>query len=277
MKKIIKSEKKDNEEKAIKNKRTLNIFKTLFFIFSGIFALVGCIATIVEFVRIQKDLGTSFPAWAAFVFYLLPYSFLAFIFFGAALLCGYFHKRTNKKITTLNKNNIENTSMTYGEKIYTLREKNGISQEELAEKLDVSRQTISNWENDKVKIDIVKAKQICDIFHISIEEFCAEEVPQESVNKTIPLKEEANKTKKNLSNSSSKNTSNNKKSKKWQMVAWIIFVLSLIFMVIAVVDTVKTGKLTIGSMIQLKSSWWMAAIIGFVLCTFFRYLYKKNK
>ena len=43
--------------------------------------------------------------------------------------------------------------MRLGEKIYQLREKTGLSQEQLAEKLDVSRQTVSNWENDKVKID----------------------------------------------------------------------------------------------------------------------------
>lgn len=36
-----------------------------------------------------------------------------------------------------------------GEKIWRLREEKGLSQEVLAEKLDVSRQTVSNWENDR--------------------------------------------------------------------------------------------------------------------------------
>lgn len=60
--------------------------------------------------------------------------------------------------------------MSIGEKIYLLREKKGLSQEELAEKLNVSRQTISNWENDKVKIDVEKASELCRIFNVSMDE-----------------------------------------------------------------------------------------------------------
>ena len=39
--------------------------------------------------------------------------------------------------------------MTFGERLYELRKNKNISQEELAELLDVSRQSISKWENDK--------------------------------------------------------------------------------------------------------------------------------
>lgn len=58
--------------------------------------------------------------------------------------------------------------MTFGEKLVNLREGRGMSQEELAEKLDVSRQTISNWENDKVKIDVDKAIEICQLFDVDL-------------------------------------------------------------------------------------------------------------
>ena len=58
--------------------------------------------------------------------------------------------------------------MTFGEKLVYLRERRGMSQEELVEKLDVSRQTISNWENDKVKIDVDKAIEICQIFDVDL-------------------------------------------------------------------------------------------------------------
>ena len=59
--------------------------------------------------------------------------------------------------------------MTLGQKIQALREQHALSQDELAEKLDVSRQTISNWENDKVKLDIAKAEQMCRLFGISMD------------------------------------------------------------------------------------------------------------
>lgn len=39
--------------------------------------------------------------------------------------------------------------MTFGERLYELRNKKNLSQEELAEVLDVSRQSIPKWENDK--------------------------------------------------------------------------------------------------------------------------------
>ncbi|MGX7405191.1 Helix-turn-helix [Aerococcus urinaehominis] len=39
--------------------------------------------------------------------------------------------------------------MHLGDKLRSLRKSNGYSQEEIAEKLNVSRQTVSNWENFK--------------------------------------------------------------------------------------------------------------------------------
>ena len=54
-----------------------------------------------------------------------------------------------------------------GEKIWRLREENGLSQEALAEKLEVSRQTVSNWENDRATPDAYKLKQLCEVLGIS--------------------------------------------------------------------------------------------------------------
>ena len=39
--------------------------------------------------------------------------------------------------------------MTFGEKLLSLRKKAGLSQEDLAEKLDITRQTVSKWELDQ--------------------------------------------------------------------------------------------------------------------------------
>ena len=58
--------------------------------------------------------------------------------------------------------------MQFSEKLVLLREKHCMSQEELAEKLDVSRQTISNWENGKVAIDTNKAIEICRLFDVDM-------------------------------------------------------------------------------------------------------------
>ncbi len=56
------------------------------------------------------------------------------------------------------------------EKIYTLRRKNGLSQEQLAEKIGVSRQAISKWEGGLSTPELDKLKALSEYFHITIDE-----------------------------------------------------------------------------------------------------------
>lgn len=60
--------------------------------------------------------------------------------------------------------------MTIGSKIVDLRKKEKISQERLAELLGISRQTLSNYENDITSPDLNQAKKICEIFDASLDE-----------------------------------------------------------------------------------------------------------
>ena len=57
--------------------------------------------------------------------------------------------------------------MTIGQKITTLRVQAGLSQEDLAEKLSVSRQSVSKWEMDQAVPQLDKALLICDMFGLS--------------------------------------------------------------------------------------------------------------
>lgn len=59
--------------------------------------------------------------------------------------------------------------MTFGEKIYKLRKENGLSQEELAEKLKVSRQSISKWETDCGYPETEKIIKLAKIFNVTID------------------------------------------------------------------------------------------------------------
>ncbi len=56
------------------------------------------------------------------------------------------------------------------EKIYELRRKNGLSQEQLAEKIGVSRQAISKWEGGLSTPELDKLKALSECFHITIDE-----------------------------------------------------------------------------------------------------------
>ncbi len=66
--------------------------------------------------------------------------------------------------------------MTIGEKIISLRQKQGISQEVLADKLDVSRQSVSKWEMDKALPQIDKVLMLCDIFKVSADQLLYDKI-----------------------------------------------------------------------------------------------------
>ncbi len=66
--------------------------------------------------------------------------------------------------------------MTIGEKIASLRQKAGLSQEVLAEKMDVSRQSVSKWEMNQALPQIDKVLLICELFGVSADELLRDTV-----------------------------------------------------------------------------------------------------
>ncbi len=66
--------------------------------------------------------------------------------------------------------------MTIGEKIAYLRSNLDISQEQLAEKINVSRQSVSKWEMDQALPQIDKVLQLCELFKVSADELLQDSV-----------------------------------------------------------------------------------------------------
>ena len=60
--------------------------------------------------------------------------------------------------------------MSFGNNLFQARKKVGLSQETIAEKLGVSRQTISKWETDETIPDIYQSKQLAKLYHLSLDE-----------------------------------------------------------------------------------------------------------
>lgn len=60
--------------------------------------------------------------------------------------------------------------MDLGKKIITMRNEKNLSQEQLAEKLNVTRQTISNWENGKFYPDIDSLVNLSKYFNVSLDD-----------------------------------------------------------------------------------------------------------
>lgn len=60
--------------------------------------------------------------------------------------------------------------MSLGNSLFNARKRSGLSQEEVAEKLGVSRQTISKWELDETLPDIQQSKRLSNIYHLTLDE-----------------------------------------------------------------------------------------------------------
>ena len=65
--------------------------------------------------------------------------------------------------------------MTLGEKLKSARKESGLSQEQLAEKLSVSRSAVAKWESDKGMPDIENLKSISALLKISIDYLLSDE------------------------------------------------------------------------------------------------------
>lgn len=73
--------------------------------------------------------------------------------------------------------------MELGNKILELRKKNNLSQEQLAEKMNVTRQTISKWELGETSPDIKQGKELSKIFNVSLDELVDNQVKDVLVEK----------------------------------------------------------------------------------------------
>jgi len=77
--------------------------------------------------------------------------------------------------------------MTFQEKLYRLRKKAGMTQAELAEKLQVSRQTISRWELGSAMPEIETLIAISDLFDVSLDYLLREKAVQAKTQPEEPL------------------------------------------------------------------------------------------
>lgn len=99
--------------------------------------------------------------------------------------------------------------MSLGERLLDLRKKKGLSQEEIAGLLDVSRQTVSKWETDQSTPDFDKIIPICKLYEIDANELLTGE------------------------KSSVKAPSDNKKSAKTISLSIVLYILSTVWIIFA--------------------------------------------
>ena len=82
--------------------------------------------------------------------------------------------------------------MGFGNHLYQARKKSGLSQENVAEKLGVSRQTISKWETDETLPDIRQSKRLAVLYHMTLDELIAYDFDEQQAQEMIDsVREEA--------------------------------------------------------------------------------------
>ncbi|MBR6364561.1 MAG: helix-turn-helix transcriptional regulator [Lachnospiraceae bacterium] len=111
--------------------------------------------------------------------------------------------------------------MEFNNKLYELRKQKGLSQEELASRLNVSRQTVSKWEVGDSTPDMEKLIAMSDLFGVSLDELVLDKAPAQP---TAPVTTSS-------ALSEVKQTvlteENKKKAKKGLKIAAIIFAVIL--------------------------------------------------
>jgi transcriptional regulator with XRE-family HTH domain len=84
--------------------------------------------------------------------------------------------------------------MNLGNNLFNARKKAGFSQEEVAEKLGISRQIISKWETNETIPNIYESKQLAQLYNLSLDELLDFDVYlkeiEEAIKNSNPAKEE---------------------------------------------------------------------------------------
>ena len=75
--------------------------------------------------------------------------------------------------------------MKIGKNLLNARKKSGLTQEEVAKKLGVSRQTISNWELDETLPDIFQSKKLAKLYNLSLDELIEFDSDLKEIENTI--------------------------------------------------------------------------------------------
>lgn len=79
----------------------------------------------------------------------------------------------------------EDCTMNLGNSLFHARKKRGLSQEEVAQKIGVSRQTISKWETNETIPDIYQSKKMAKLYNVSLDELIEFDVDLQEIEEMI--------------------------------------------------------------------------------------------
>lgn len=80
--------------------------------------------------------------------------------------------------------------MNLGNSLFHARKKSGLSQEEVAEKLGISRQTVSKWETGETLPDIRQSKRLALLYHLTLDELIDFDLDVQEIEQAIARSDE---------------------------------------------------------------------------------------
>ncbi len=75
--------------------------------------------------------------------------------------------------------------MNFGNSLFHVRKKCGLSQEDVVEKLGVSRQTVLKWETDETLPDILQSKKMAVLYNMSLDELIEFDIDVKEIQQII--------------------------------------------------------------------------------------------
>lgn len=142
--------------------------------------------------------------------------------------------------------------MDLGKKLFKLRKSKNLSQEDVADKLNVTRQTVSKWETNQSTPDFDKIVPLCDLYGISTDELLKDEVKKEQEEDEVEIK-------KNIYENMTKNEIN-QKSAEIVSSSILIFVIAIAFAGIGVA-VMRWNPIVVGCTFLVLIGWGVTRIV----------------
>lgn len=142
--------------------------------------------------------------------------------------------------------------MDLGKKLFELRKSKNLSQEDVADKLNVTRQTVSKWETNQSTPDFDKIVPLCDLYGISTDELLKDEVKKEQEEDKVEIK-------KNIYENMTKNEIN-QKSAEIVSSSILIFIIAIAFAGIGV-TVLRWNPIVVGCTFLILIGWGVTRIV----------------
>ena len=146
--------------------------------------------------------------------------------------------------------------MSFGEQLASVRRSSGLTQEQFAEQLQVSRQAVSKWESGRGYPEIEKILYICNRYQVSIADMFAEEAPPPALSAApdVPAVPEQPLPRESLHTAISAFLTNLSPKNKW-LAAGVLLGIGALSLII--------GLILKGGNADMATTIWIAAIIIF--------------